>query len=362
MYKKALKEINNFFMLDIRKSPEYVFSVLKEIINFQSGQICLSGNRKYSCNPENIQKFEITEDLKIKNAKFGYIKITRNTEFTEGEKNIFTTCAAIISNLIKDAEISEIISQQVKTLKEGILETNKAYKTAKIQNDFFANFSHELRTPLNAIISSSELLAEKIFGNLNEKQAEYINDIRIAALHLLGMINDILDMSKLESNSMKLNVTNFELKQTSDEVCNILKPLAKKKNINIIKKKTKNTMIMADYNKIQQILFNLITNAIKYTEKNGEINISINREGEFTILKVKDNGIGIDKKYHKKIFDKFVQIGSENNSNGLGLTITKELTKLHKGRIFLESKPGQGSQFILKLPTKGCNFCKNMIK
>ena len=353
MYKKALEKLNDFFTIDVREKPEEIFAVLKKIINFNSGLICLSGELKYTFEPESSQKFELLEDLKIKNAIFGYIKITRDTDFSEEEKTIFKTCAIIIANLIKDAEMSKIISAQVKTLQEGILETNKAYKSAKNQNDFFANFSHELRTPLNAVISSSELLAEGIFGALNEKQTEYINDIRIASLHLLGMINDILDLSKLEAKSMKLNITNFELKQTSDEVCNILKPLAQKKNIKITKYYCNNTEISADYNKIQQILFNLITNAIKYTPQNGKIDIYIEKDEKFAILKVKDNGTGIDKKYHKIIFDKFVQLGSEKHSNGLGLTITKELVKLHHGKIFLQSEKGKGTEFTLQLPLKG---------
>ncbi len=350
MYKKALEKLNDFFTIEVREKPEEIFVVLKKIINFNSGLICLSGNQKYTFAPENSQKFELLEDLKIKNAIFGYIKITRDTDFSEEEKTIFKTCAIIIANLIKDAEMSKIISAQVKTLQEGILETNKAYKSAKTQNDFFANFSHELRTPLNAVISSSELLAEGIFGALNEKQTEYINDIRIASLHLLGMINDILDLSKLDAKSMKLNITNFELKQTADEVCNILNPLAQKKNLKITKHYCENTKISADYNKIQQILFNLITNSIKYTPQDGKIDLFIEKDEKFAILKIKDNGIGIDKKYHKKIFDKFVQLGTEKNSNGLGLTIIKELVKLHHGKIFLHSEPAKGTEFTIKLP------------
>lgn len=351
MYKNAFAKITRFFDLDLQKNPEEIFDVLKKIVNFDSGSISVSD--KYTCNNDIDHEFKLSEHLKIKNAIFGEIKIQRDTEFTDEEKNIFKTCAVIISNVIKDAEMSKIISQQIKTLEEGIFETNRAYKSAKTQNDFFANFSHELRTPLNAVISSSELLAEGIFGQLNEKQTEYINDIRISALHLLGMINDILDMAKLDAKSMKLNPTTFELSQTADEVCNIIKPLAQKKNITIQKHYAADTLITADYNKIQQILFNLITNSIKYTPDNGKIEIFIQKEPEYMVLKVKDNGIGIAPEYHEKIFDKFVQLGGEKNSNGLGLTITKELIKLHHGRIFVNSKPSAGAEFTIQVPLKG---------
>lgn len=350
MYKNAFAKINKFFELDLQKNPEGIFKVLKEILDFDSGTISISD--KYSYNNNLEPKFKISAPLKIKNAVLGEIEIKRNTNFTQEERNILETCASIIAGIIKDAEMSQIISQQIKTLEEGIYETNRAYKSAKNQNDFFANFSHELRTPLNAVISSSELLAEGIFGPLNKKQTEYINDIRISALHLLGMINDILDMAKLDAKSMKLNPTTFELSQTSDEVCNIIKPLAQKKNITIQKHYDKNTAITADYTKIQQILFNLITNAIKYTPENGKIDIYIEKQTPDIILRVKDNGIGIAPEFHEKIFEKFVQLGGAKNSNGLGLTITKELVKLHKGKIFVESSPCEGSEFKILLPVK----------
>ncbi len=349
MYKNALENISKFFQIDVRETPEEIFNVLKDIINFSSAGIYLADKEVYGFNVKNQAKYNISKDLKFKNSAFGKIILTRHEKFTPDEKLIFNACAAVISNLIKDAELSKIITLQLKTLQEGIYETNKAYKSAKNQNDFFSNFSHELRTPINAVISSSELLAEGIFGKLNEKQKEYVNDIRISSLTLLGMINDILDMAKLENAALKLNPTTFILNQNIEEVCNILKPLADKKNIIISKKIPKTLKITADYTKIQQILFNLINNAIKYTLANGKIEVSAKKTEDYIYIAVKDNGIGIEKKHLKKIFQKFVQLGNEKNSNGLGLTITKELVKLHKGRIFAESTPSKGSTFTIQL-------------
>lgn len=345
MIKSDIEKINEFFEINAQEHPEALFSVLQNIIEFESGYIYLSDRLEYSCG-QNDGEYELSDELTVKNAPFGKLKITRGNEFSENEKIVFKTCTSIIANLIKDIEISKIMNLQVKALQEGILENKEAYKSEKHKNDFFANFSHELRTPLNSVISSSELLAEQIFGKLNEKQLEYINDIRIAGLHLLGMINDILDMAKLEAKSMRLNLTKFELSQASDEACNIVKPMAQKKNIQIIKNYSHNTFVSADYQKIQQILFNLLTNAIKYTPENGEINIII----ENSTIKIQDNGIGIEKQYHEKIFEKFIQLGSQKNSNGLGLTITKELVKLHNGKISVQSEIGKGSIFIVELP------------
>ena len=346
MLYNVFEKTNKFFQIDVQKNPEHLFEVLKKIIDFKSGYIYLSDNELCSYAPSKEYKFILSNELKIKNAPFGRIEITRDKDFNEEEKIIFKTCSSIISNLIKDTELTKIINLQLQALQEGILETNRAYKSEKVKNDFFANFSHELRTPLNAIISSSELLAEKIFGSLNYKQLEYVNDIRISGLLLLGMINDILDMAKLEAKSMKLNLTCFKLSFAVEEAANILKPLAEKKNITIIKNYNDDNEVSADYQKIQQILFNLISNAIKYTPENGKITITV----ENSMFKVKDNGIGIDKKYHKKIFEKFVQLDSKQNSNGLGLTITNELVKLHKGEITLSSVLGKGAEFTVKLP------------
>ena len=357
----TITEIDNFFNIDVQKNPSEIFDVLKKVLDFESAYIYLSNELTYSYNTKDKYTYSIKEELKIQNAPFGIIEITRNQKYNENERKIFKTCSSIIANLIKDIEISKIVNIQVKTLQEGILENNTAYKNEKSKNDFFANFSHELKTPLNAIISSSELLAERIFGQLNNKQEEYVNDIRISGLHLLGMINDILDMAKLDANSMQLNLTQFDISTTLEDVYNIINPLAIKKNIKIKKICNITDPITADRQKIQQIFFNLISNAIKYTPENGEISIKINKLKDATFISVKDTGIGIDEKFHEKIFQKFVQLGSQKHSNGLGLTITKELVKLHNGDIKLKSKLQQGSEFIVTIPDISCHWIRNMV-
>ncbi len=350
MYKNALEKINALFEIDVSNNPEQLFAVLKTILNFDTGHIILAGEKIYFYGATNGGKNFLTEKLKIKDTEFGEIKIARNNKFSQKERNIFKNCTQIISNIIKNSELSKIINLQVEALQEGIYTKNEAYNTIKLQNDFFANFSHELRTPLNSIITSSELLSEKIFGELNEKQEEYLNDVYIAGTHLLGMINDILDMSKLEAKALKLNYTNFNITQNLHEVCNILKPLLLKKNITLEINVANTLTINADYNKVQRIFFNIISNAIKYTPLNGKINIDISKNKNNIIIKIKDNGIGIDKKYHKKIFEKFTQIGNNKNSNGLGLALTKELVKLHKGTISVDSSIGNGAEFTVLLP------------
>ena len=194
----------------------------------------------------------------------------------------------------------------------------------------------------------------QIYGDLNPKQTEYINDIKVSGTHLLGMINEILDMSKIEAHAMKIVKSTFPISRALTEVCNILLPLAQKKNIHINAAMAYDFDVFADYQKIQQILYNLVSNAIKYSPENDEIEIAVVHAGDKFQIAVHDNGIGIDPKYHGKIFAKFVQLDSaytkKESSTGLGLTITKELVELHGGKISLISEVNNGSTFIVEIP------------
>ena len=224
----------------------------------------------------------------------------------------------------------------------------------KVKNEFLANISHELRTPLNSILGFADILNTQLYGKLNAKQEEYINDIRVSGTHLLGMINEILDMSKIEANAMKIVKSTFWISRAMDEVCNILQPLAQKKNINLVKSLQVDFEVFADYQKIQQILYNLVSNAIKYSPENNNVDIVITSDADSFKIAVHDNGVGIDKKYHGKIFAKFVQLDNAytktESSTGLGLTITKELVELHEGRISVISEVNNGSTFIVEIP------------
>ena len=168
------------------------------------------------------------------------------------------------------------------------------------------------------------------------------------------MINEILDMSKIEANAMKIVKSRFWISRAIDEACNILQPLAQKKNIKINKAIQSDFEVFADYTKIQQIIYNLMSNAIKYSPENDEIEIAVVYDDKTYKIAIHDNGVGIDKKYHGKIFAKFVQLDSaytkKESSTGLGLTITKELVELHGGKISLISEINNGSTFIVELP------------
>jgi len=305
--------------------------------------------------------------LNIRETVFGFLLLTRqNTKpFSIDDEELTKAFAAMVSYSIKDSELASVFKLQLRALQDSIVEKTEAYATIKkqnekileadkIKNEFLANISHELRTPLNAIIGFSEALSMKMFGPLTEKQEEYVTDIHVSGLHLLGMINEILELSKIEAKAIKLAISKYNLQTSLNEVCNIVRPLANKKKIKL-EKITKDMLeIEADYQKIQQILYNLLSNAIKFTGENGNIEIGYKTENDYVTIFVKDNGVGIDKKYEGKIFGKFVQLNNvyskKESSTGLGLTITKELVELHNGKIWFESIVGEGTTFFVKLP------------
>lgn len=302
--------------------------------------------------------------LSIKNSFFGFAFFLKKDKFSDDEIALLNLSLSIYSYIIKDFELNNVLKSQLSILQDTISEKEEAYKIIKKQNNklieadnaktsFLANISHELRTPLNAIIGFSDVLSKLIFGKLNKKQLEYVNDINRSSIHLLGLINSVLDFSKIESGSMKLSLSKFNPKSAVYEVINILSSLLDAKEIKISYENTFEGELNADYQKFQQILFNLIGNAIKFSRQNGKIFVRTKKDGEYFVLEVEDFGIGIEKKYHNFIFKKFTQIDNiytkSSASTGLGLAITKEYVNLHKGKIHIISKLGKGSTFVVKL-------------
>lgn len=403
LYKLALEKINKFYDIDLEQNPhaDEVFEVLNTIIPFDNaGIFYLTSN---SINLEYGKNIKIYEDIKIdeviaqelfdpkkqlekdfiknifklntdilckkliiKGVVIGFIIMTRNAKpFSTEEELIFNTCTKIITNLIKNLELTKIIKTQVTTLAQALTTTNEAYDTIKeqnrqikkhekLQNQFIANISHDFRTPLNSIIGFSELLNNEIFGKLNTKQKEYVSDINIAGVHLLGMINDVLDISKIESQTIKLNISEIDANMLITEVINILNPLTQKKKITFKCNIKENLSLQGDFVKLQQVLFNIIGNAIKFSPNDSEINIlADNIDNKIQII-IQDFGIGIEKKYQKKIFEKFFQIQNDfsktETSTGLGLPISKEFIKLHNGKITVKSEINKGTIFTIILP------------
>ncbi|HEU4341105.1 MAG TPA: HAMP domain-containing sensor histidine kinase, partial [Candidatus Binatia bacterium] len=218
-----------------------------------------------------------------------------------------------------------------------------------------ANMSHELRTPLNAIIGFSEVLGERMFGELNEKQAEYTEDILSSGRHLLSLINEILDLSKVEAGRMELEFSRFDLPLTIENARTFVRERAIKHGITVdVALDDRLGEFVGDERKIKQILLNLLSNAVKFTPEGGRIGIDARKTDGAVEISVSDTGIGIAPEDQATIFEEFRQVGGDyahkKEGTGLGLTLAKKFVELHGGRIWVESEIGKGSTFTFTLP------------
>ncbi len=254
--------------------------------------------------------------------------------------------------------------------KAALLERNTALETAnryldqanRTKSAFLANMSHELRTPLNAIIGFSEVLEDQTFGPLNAKQTKYVCNVRNSGKHLLNMINDILDLSKIEAGKLELRREKFSLGATVDGIMGIVQVLANKKSITL-KYEIDPVLqeIEADPKHFKQVLYNLLSNAVKFTPEGGKVNLSaLPQEGaepdsrQYVRISVSDTGIGIAPEDHSKVFSEFQQVDEsysrQQEGTGLGLALSKKLVELHGGEIWFTSEKGRGSTFTFTIP------------
>jgi signal transduction histidine kinase len=221
------------------------------------------------------------------------------------------------------------------------------------KSEFLANMSHELRTPLNAVIGFSEVLQDRLFGELNDKQAEYVADIHTSGRHLLALINDILDLSKIEAGRMELQVSSFALAEVLDSSVALMRERATRGGISLrLDVDASAGEIEADERKLKQVLFNLLSNAVKFTHSGGHIEVSARGDGGEVVVSVRDDGVGIDAADQARIFEEFQQAGTSQlqEGTGLGLALSRRFVELHGGRLWVESEPGKGSTFTFTLP------------
>lgn len=347
-FEKKASTLNN----DIVTLEPEIFDLIDNSVN---DTFCIKDN----------DYFKLFSKFSLRGSVFGFLFIQLKNKPDDSQIKIIDSYIKIFSYLIKDHELSQVFRLQINALQRAVVEKKEANSFIEsqnkklieldgIKNDFLSSVTHELRTPLNAIIGFSQALGSGIFGELNQKQSEYIKDIQASGIHLLNMINEILDFSKIEAKEVKLYYSKFEPGVIISEIINILMPLSQKKNISISLECNYNDLFYCDCQKFQQIAYNILSNAIKFTGVNGKIIIRIYSLKNKLFLEFEDNGIGIERKNHKRIFEKFVYLNNIHSpsecSTGLGLSITKEIVKMLKGKITLKSKLGYGSTFVIELP------------
>ncbi|WP_160061804.1 sensor histidine kinase [Psychromonas sp. L1A2] len=251
-------------------------------------------------------------------------------------------------------------------IQEGLVKANKELeiltkdlgRAAQVKSEFLANMSHELRTPLNSINGFSEVLYDETFGPLNDKQKQYVKNVLVSGNHLLLLINEILDMAKVEAGKMTLSISELPIREILYEISGLIKDAANKKNLKMIidiSKELKN--IQADSLKIKQVLYNLLSNAIKFTPDGGEIGIKATQTDTETQIVIWDTGIGIALENIEKIFEGFFRIETPysrvTEGTGLGLPIAKNLVELHGGKLKVESEGNEkGTSVQITLPIK----------
>lgn len=289
-------------------------------------------------------------------------------KFTEQDQEILENFAVHATIAINNARLYEQIKAFNIALEDKIKERTKQLEEAiriadeanKAKTDFLASMSHELRTPLTAIIGFSDVLYNKYFGPLNEKQEEYIRDIRESGKHLHSLINDILDLSKVEAGKMELELSEINPKRLLENSIIMIKEKAMKHGIRIdlqIPDELSGLEIQADERKIKQVIFNLLSNAAKFTPDGGAIEVEAKQVAKELMISVSDTGIGIAPEDQEKIFEEFYQVNGgkkdKTPGSGLGLPLSRRLVEMHGGIIWVESEgEGKGSRFYFKLPLR----------
>ncbi len=265
--------------------------------------------------------------------------------------------AATIQLLRTFATQSALAIQNARLFHEIADKSRQLEAASRHKSEFLANMSHELRTPLNAVIGFSEVLLQRMFGDLNDKQDEYLKDIYASGQHLLSLINDILDLSKIEAGRMELAPAPFHLPTALENAVTLVKERASRHGIAVeLEVDPRLGELVGDERKVKQVLLNLLSNAVKFTPEGGRISLKAGPRDGVVEIAVTDTGIGIAPEDQAAIFEEFRQVGSDETrkqeGTGLGLTLAKKFVELHGGRIWVESEPGRGSTFTFTLPLR----------
>ena len=276
----------------------------------------------------------------------------------ESEEGMRVT--AVIRDVTTRRQAEDRLRSVQETYTRELEERNRLIERAnRLKSEFLASMSHELRTPLHTIIGFSELLGEELEGPLNDKQKRFVRHIHKDSLHLLELINDVLDLSKIEAGKLELRREVFDVRAALDEVLASIRPHAEAKSQTLAIDLDDLPALEADRTRFKQILLNLLSNAVKFTPEQGSIRVEARLHGETVQFSVIDTGVGIPKEEQESVFDKFYQVGQTTKGiregTGLGLAITQRLVEEHGGKVWVVSQVGKGSRFSFTIPFRSAS-------
>jgi signal transduction histidine kinase len=303
-------------------------------------------------NRENLIESGIRAILAVPMVREGHLigclVVSRNQpgDFPAETIDLLRTFAAQSALAIQNARLFHELADKSRQLEAA----------SQHKSEFLANMSHELRTPLNAIIGFSEVLAQGMFGAINEKQTEYLKDILESGRHLLSLINDILDLSKIEAGRMELEAADFDLPSAIENALVLVRERAIRRGIRLGSTiDTRLGMIAGDERKVKQVLLNLLSNALKFTPEGGQIDVAARLHDDVAEVSVADTGIGIAPTDQDTVFEEFRQVGTADKKaegTGLGLALSRKFIELHGGTIRVQSEVGRGATFSFTLPVR----------
>ncbi len=303
------------------------------------------------------------ESIQVAAAKIGSGSLDQRIEIPSHDElgalaEEFNRMAARLQESYSSLEqkVEERTRELARALSELDEKSRELEAASRHKSEFLANMSHELRTPLNAILGFSQVLREGMFGEVNEKQAEYLDDILSSGNHLLALIDDILDLSKVEAGQVELEVAPFSLREALERGVVMVRERALKDGVQVALAAVPDfDIVTGDERRIRQVIFNLLSNAVKFTPAGGTVDVRATQvDGEMRVS-VADTGRGIAAEDHERIFEEFQQAeagAEQREGTGLGLALSKRLVELHGGRIWVDSEPGKGSTFVFTLPAR----------
>jgi PAS domain S-box-containing protein len=365
---EALRQSEERFRLLVSEVTDYAILMLDpegRIASWNAGAERIKGYKRDEILGQHFSRFYPREDVEKGKPTYGLKVATEQGRFEdEGwrvRKDGSRFWANVVITALRDetgrlrgfGKVTRDITERKQAEEFMLRAKEEAERTSKFKDQFLSTMSHELRTPLNAVLGFSDLLADERYGPLNDKQRRYIEHIHTGGKHLLTLISDILDLSKIEAGRMELAIENLSVQGAFNEVLSVMQPLADKKSHVLSAKADPGLVVRADATRFKQVLMNLIGNAIKFTTDGGRIEIAGVQEGGRVRIEVKDNGPGIPDEEKTRIFEAFYRLrdsGMKSEGTGLGLAITQRLVELHRGELSLNSQVGQGSCFYFSLP------------